>query len=226
MTIVELFLDFAHLLKAPAHHTFLLHRNVYQFTVSASHLTHAKSAHASPGRNQLASTSTTAPTTASNPASLKIKLDAMTLSDVISKTHPSDLASVLQSSLKTATPDEIRVLFKVFRPLLGRALIKRTCVRCNEEYIESQNGNSSCRVEHSAEAEAYIPDSEWVEDPNERPPEYVIYPCCERVVDVEEERWSAYTECYTAKHTTDPKEIDAYGYEARLEKKRARAKMS
>lgn len=183
----------------------------------------------SPRRNMKSSASTSAnpshPADSATPARLKIKLDAMTLSDVISKTHPSDIASTLQSSLKTATPDDIRVLSKLLRPLLGKALIKKTCVRCDQEYLESQNDEHSCVVAHSAEPEEYMdPDSEWPDDASEGPPEYIIYPCCELVVEADEQRYND-DECYTTKHTTDLAKIDFYGFEERLEKKRARGRM-
>jgi hypothetical protein len=94
-------------------------------------------------------------------------------------------------------------------------------VRCDKDYIESENDEYSCRAEHCAGPEAHLdPHSEWPNDASEGPPELIIYPCCEDVFEVDEIRFNP-DECYTTKHTTDPKKIDFYGYEARLEKKRA-----
>jgi hypothetical protein len=143
------------------------------------------------------------------------------MSDVLSKTSAHDVSAVLQASLKTATPEEVGVISKLLRPLIGRALVKKTCVRCDKEYIESENDGHACRVEHCAAPEAYFdPNSEWPDDASEGPPELIIYPCCEEVFEVDGFRYNR-DECYTTMHTTDPNKIDFNGYEARLEKKRA-----
>lgn len=156
----------------------------------------------------------------------KIILDARTLSYVLSKTHPADVSKTLQASLQSATPEEIRTLSKLLRPLLPKALIKKMCVRCEKEYLESENTEHSCEVPHCADPEEYMdPDSEWPDDASEGPPEQIIYPCCESVYDVDRKEYGQDT-CYTAQHTTDSAEIDYYGFEAKLEQRRAkRAKL-
>lgn len=146
------------------------------------------------------------------------------MSYVLSKTHPAELSQVLQTAIQTATPDEIQAVTKLLGPLFPKALDKKAC--CDKQYIEAQNTNSSCQVEHCAEPEEYEDEDGYFDDYSDYDSGIerylVIYPCCEEVYDEDRDEGPERYICYRTRHTTDPTKVDDRGYMKKWEEHQAK----
>ncbi|KAG8686063.1 hypothetical protein FRC09_014363 [Ceratobasidium sp. 395] len=117
---------------------------------------------------------------------------------------PSKVIKSLIEGLKNATPQQVSAVQSVLAPLLAASVQPLHCVRCHEEYFESNNTDSSCDVKHK-EAED---DEEIVIEDSWKKAMYT-YPCCGKRVAVGM-GWELDEDevCHTTLHTTNPDEVD------------------
>ncbi|KAG8767615.1 hypothetical protein FRC12_006148 [Ceratobasidium sp. 428] len=126
------------------------------------------------------------------------------LCTTLAECSPSKVIESLIEGLKSATPQQVSAVQSVLAPLLAASVEPLHCVRCHEEYFESNNTDSSCDVKH----EEAVDDEEIVVE-NYCKRYMHTYPCCgERVAvdmgcDPDQDGI-----CYTTLHTTDPDEVD------------------
>ncbi|KAG9123130.1 hypothetical protein FRC07_000198 [Ceratobasidium sp. 392] len=139
------------------------------------------------------------------------------LHKIIAKSDQSALRKALTAAVDSASPSELQLFKKFLGSLVTWARNPRHCVRCHESYIEGENNEQACQIQH--DEEVYCGDNvsddyphleaESVNIGNEYC-ERMRYPCCG-------ERWregNLKVEpsgiCIQTRHTIDPTKVHYY----------------
>ncbi|KAG8712054.1 hypothetical protein FRC08_015096 [Ceratobasidium sp. 394] len=139
----------------------------------------------------------------SSASSILQPLSKQELCAALAKCHPPKVAKSLISGLENATAEQVGAVQSLLAPLLATTLEPLHCVRCHRKYFESENTNSSCKIEHDE------PEDEGIlvyEGHNKK--RMHRYPCCDESFPLDSDSEPTSTICYTDWHTTDPEDVE------------------
>ncbi|KAF8060880.1 hypothetical protein FPV67DRAFT_1511938 [Lyophyllum atratum] len=121
-----------------------------------------------------------------------------TVESLLKSSTPESVHTCLLETIKKASPGQLEGLSSLLAPLTPKSKELVHCVRCHEEYRESENNEEACQIEHDDDGE----DEEFSSDEGE--PRFVRS-CCMDVWDGEDDSYQPY--CVEDCHTTDPTEV-------------------
>ncbi|KAI0313138.1 hypothetical protein OF83DRAFT_1142763 [Amylostereum chailletii] len=123
-----------------------------------------------------------------------------TLQALISSVPPKTLHTYTLSHLPSTSPAELAALATFFATLTPPP--KLHCVRCHGDFVEVENGDTSCRVQHDDDSA----EVERVGRAAGGGASYqTLWACCGRTVEGDGDQGPPDGWCYEGKHTTDVK---------------------